>query len=82
MAVNCLVVPLAADGLAGVTAILDSVAAVTVSTVEPLTPRVALIVLGPVLSACARPALLIVATAGVADAHATEPVMFAVEPSE
>ena len=37
VAVNCCVAPLAIDGFAGVTAIDCSVAAVTVSTVEPLT---------------------------------------------
>ena len=48
VAVNCCVAPLLIDGFAGVTAIDCSVAAVTVSTVEPLTaPSVALIVLVP-----------------------------------
>jgi len=37
VAVNCCVVPLAIDGFAGVTAIDDSTAAVTVSVVDPVT---------------------------------------------
>ena len=37
VAVNCCVIPFAIDGLAGVTAIDCSAAAVTVSTVEPVT---------------------------------------------
>ncbi len=45
VAVNCSVRPLAMLGLAGVTAIDSNVAAVTVRTVEPLTPlSIALIV--------------------------------------
>ena len=56
VAVNCCVAPLAIDGFAGVTAIDCSVAAVTVSTVEPLTaPNVALIVLVPPPAPVARP---------------------------
>ena len=38
MAVNCKVVPLAADGAGGVTPMDCSVAAVTVRDVEPVTP--------------------------------------------
>ena len=42
VAVNCCVAPLTSDGLAGVTAIEVSVAAVTFRTVDPLTaPEVA-----------------------------------------
>ena len=57
VAVNCCVGPLAIDGFAGVTAIDCSVAAVTVSTVEPtsLAPDVALIVLVPTATPVARP---------------------------
>ncbi len=48
VAVNCWVSPFAIEGLAGVTAIDCSAAAVTVNTVDPVTaPRVALIVLVP-----------------------------------
>jgi hypothetical protein len=77
VAVNCCVVPLAIDGLAGVTAIDCSVAAVTVNTVEPLTPvKVALMGLVPTPTPVARPPAVIVATEGVADAQVTEPVRF------
>src|SRR5271157_4074404 len=70
-------------GLAGVTAIDCKAAAVTVSTVEPLTPlSVALIFEVPVPTPVARPAVVIVATDVVADAHVTWLVRFAVELSE
>ena len=83
MAVNCWVSPLATLGLAGVTAIDWSTAAVTVSTVEPLTPpSVALIVEVPVATAVARPAAVIVATEVVAEAQVTWLVRFCVELSE
>ena len=72
VAVNCFVAPFAIDGFAGVTAIDCSAAAVTVSTVEPVTPpSVALMVLVPIATAVAKPAALIVATVGVADAYVT-----------
>src|SRR5581483_6990544 len=77
VAVNCCVVPLAIDGFAGVTAIDCNAAAVTVSTVEPLTePNVALIVLVPTPAPVARPPAAIVATDVVADAHVTWLVRF------
>ena len=80
VAVNCCVFPAATDGFAGVTAIDDSVAAVTVNVVEPTTaPLVALIVDVPTFTAVARPAALIVAFAGVPDDHVTLPVRFCVE---
>src|ERR1700694_3549140 len=67
-------------GFAGVTAIDDSVAAVTVNVVEPTTaPLVALIVDVPTFHAVANPAALIVAFAGVPDDHVTLPVRFCVE---
>src|SRR5438270_749135 len=67
VAVNCCVVPLATLGLAGVTAIEVNAAAVTVSTVEPVTPlKVALIVEVPVPTPVARPAVVMVATLVVA----------------
>lgn len=82
VAVNACVSPAAIDGFAGVTATDTSVGAVTVSTVEPDTfPKTAEIVEVPALSAVASPALLIEATAGVPDAQATLPVIFAVLPS-
>ena len=85
MAVNCWVVPLAMLGLAGVTAIDCSTAAVTVSTVEPVTPpSVALIVEvpGATRGRQARPAALIVATEVVAEAQVTWLVRSCVELSE
>src|SRR5262249_5377650 len=61
VAVNCWVRPLATLGLAGVTAIDCSAAAVTVITVEPEIPfSVALIVEVPVAIAVARPPPVIV----------------------
>ena len=57
MAVNCLVVPLAIDGLAGVTAIESKEALVTVSCAEPETePEVAVMVMVPPVTPLARPA--------------------------
>ena len=79
VAVNCCVVPFGMDGLAGVTAIDCSVAAVTVSTVEPVTPlSVALMVLVPVFTPVARPPAVMVATEVVAEAHVTCAVIFCV----
>ncbi len=79
MAVNCWVGPAAIEGLAGLTAMLCRVAAVTVSTVEPLTrPSVALMLDVPMATPCASPPALIVATELVADAQVTEPVRSAV----
>ena len=70
-------------GLAGVTAIEASAAAVTVSTVEPVIPfRLALILEVPVPAAVASPAAVIVATEVVAEAHVTWLVRFCVELSE
>ena len=83
MAVNCSVSPLGTLGLAGVTAIDCKTAAVTVSTVEPVTPpSVALIVEVPVDTAVARPPLVMVATEVVADAQVTWLVRSCVELSE
>ena len=73
MAVNCCVRPLAIDGLAGVTAIDFSFAAVTVSTstgeVTPLKPAVMALV--PSARPVARPPLVMLAVAGVADFQVT-----------
>jgi hypothetical protein len=67
------------EGFVGVTAIDCSVAAVTVSTVDPLTAfSVALIVLVPTPTPVARPVALIVAVVVVPDAHVTDPVRFCV----
>jgi hypothetical protein len=81
VATNCCCVPLAIVGVAGVTAIDTSVAAVTVSVVLPLTaPLVAETTVVPSATALVRPfdpaALEIVAVAGVADAHVTVAVRF------
>ena len=82
VAVNCCVAPLAIDGFAGVTAIDCSVAAVTVSKVEPLiAPDVALIVEFPTPAPVARPAALIVAVVVVPELHVTVLVRFWVVPS-
>jgi hypothetical protein len=79
--VNWSIAPLAIDGFVGVTAI-DTNAFVTVSTVEPLIdPEVASIVVLPVLTPVARPALLTVATAVLLEVHVTEFVRFCWLPS-
>ena len=79
MAVNCWVVPAAIEGVAGLTAMLTRVAALTVRVVLPLTsPSVAPMLLVPTASPVARPPALMVATAGVAEAQPTEPVRSAV----
>jgi hypothetical protein len=70
VAVNCCVCPFAIVAAVGVTAIDTKVAFVTVSVVDPTTlPLVALIVELPAFSAVARPPAVIVAVAGVPDAH-------------
>ena len=86
VATNAIVVPLAADGSGGVTWIDTSVAAVTVSVVEPvLPPNVARIVVDPMASADARPcepaAFEIVATVVFDDDHVACAVRFCVVPS-
>jgi hypothetical protein len=82
VAANCCVAPLAIDGFAGVTAIDCSVAAVTVSKVEPLMDDdVAVIVEVPTPAPVARPAALIVAVVVVPDDHVTVLVRFCVVPS-
>ena len=79
---NCCVAPFAIDGFAGVTAIDCSVAAVTVSTVEPLIDDdVAVIVEVPTPAAVARPDALIVAMDVVPEFHVTVLVRFCVVPS-
>jgi hypothetical protein len=82
VAVNCCVAPLAIDGFAGVTAIDCSVAAVTVSTVEPLIDDdVAAIVEVPTAAPLASPEALIVAVAVVPEDQVTVDVRFCVVPS-
>ena len=79
VATNCCLVPFAIDGVAGVTAIDTSVAAVTVSVVMPLTaPLVAEMTVVPAATAMANPfepaASEIVAVVAVADAHVADVV--------
>jgi hypothetical protein len=82
VAVNCCVVPLAMDGLAGETAMDCNVAGVTVNTVEPVMPLdVALMVEVPAPSALANPPAVMVATEVVAELHVALPVRFCVVPS-
>jgi hypothetical protein len=82
VAVNCCVAPLAIDGFAGVTAIDCSVAAVTVSKVEPeIDDDVAVIVELPTPAPVARPAALIVAVVVVPEVQVTVDVKFCVVPS-
>jgi hypothetical protein len=80
VAVNCFVVPLAIDGLAGVTAIDTSVAAVTVNVSGGLVtpPNAAVICEMPVATPLARPPAVIVATLVVADTHVAWLVRFCV----
>ena len=76
MAWNGTVAPTAADGVAGVTAMDASVAAVTVSAVLPDTlPEAAEIVVLPTARADARPKALIVAVDVVPEVHVTVPEM-------
>jgi len=79
VAVNCWVVPLGIEGLAGVTAMDTSVATVTVSVVEPVTlPEVAWMVALPVPAAVASPAVLLLATVVLSEVQVTELVRFCV----
>ena len=76
VAVNCTFVPLAIDGVAGVTAIETRVAGVTVSVVLPLmAPMAAEMLVVPVVRPEARPfesaAFETVAVAATLDAHVT-----------
>jgi len=80
VAVNCCVSPLATLGLAGVTAMETSAAAVTVSVVLPLMlAEVAVMVAVPVARVVARPLAAMVAVVGVADVHAAVAVRSCVE---
>jgi hypothetical protein len=83
VAVNCRVVPLAIEGLIGVTAIDASVAAVTVREVEPdILPDFAVTVVEPVATEVVNPlkpaALLIVATPVLDELQVTAAVRFCV----
>ena len=82
VAVNCWFAPATIEGFAGATAMLCTVAAVTVRTVEPLiSPTVALMLLVPAATPWARPLELIVALAVVPEAHVTVAVRSRCEPS-
>ena len=75
----CCVPPAAIDAFAGVTAIEVSVAAVTVSPVDPtIDPDVARIVVLPTVNVVAKPVPLIVATAVLVELHVTVLVRFCV----
>jgi hypothetical protein len=84
--VNCCVLPLAIEGLAGVTVIVESVAAVTVSVVDPETfPSFAWTAVDPTATEVPKPfdpeALLMVAILVLAEVQVTEAVRICVEPS-
>jgi hypothetical protein len=82
VAVNCCLRPLATLGVAGVTAMETSAAALTVSVVFPDTvPELAEIVVVPVARVVARPLAAMVAVVGVDDAQVAVAVRFCVEPS-
>jgi hypothetical protein len=73
------VAPIPREGVAGVTAIDTSVAAVTVKTSadDVMRPSEAVMLLVPAATPVAKPPLLVmVAFAVVADAHVTEDVRF------
>jgi hypothetical protein len=82
VAVNCCVVPFTIEGFAGVTAMDCSVAAVTVSPVEPtIDDEVAETVEDPTPAPVARPAAVIVAVAVFDELHVAVVVRFWVVPS-
>jgi hypothetical protein len=77
VAVNCCVAPLVIEGFAGVTAIDCSVAAVTVSPVEPtMDDDVALIVDVPTPAPVARPVAVMVALVVFDELHVAVLVRF------
>ncbi len=81
-AVNCCVNPAATDGFAGVTAIDCSVAALTVSVVEPLmVPDTAVMVVVPIAIPVASPLALIAAVDVALELHVAVAVRFEVLPS-
>ena len=83
MAVNCTVRPLAMLVFTGVTAIEESVAAVTVKVVFPdLLPDVAVMTAVPAATPVARPLAFTVATLIVPDDQVTDAVISAEVPSE
>ena len=87
VAVNCSLAPRAMEGFEGVRDMDTSVALLTVSTLDPdMLPDVAEIAVVPAAIEVANPlapaALLTTATAGTADCHVTEDVIFCVLLSE
>ena len=83
MAVNCCVFPGARLGLAGITAMEDKVAAVTVRVAVPDLPlKVALMVAEPAATPVASPLLLIVAADVGKALQVTCVVIFWLVPSE
>jgi hypothetical protein len=81
VAVNCCVAPVAIEALAGAT-VIETSTDVTVRVVEPLIdPEAAWIVVLPVATPVAKPALVIVATAVFDELQVTELVRFWVLPS-
>ena len=83
VAVNCCVAFLASVGFAGVTAIDFNVAPATVRVIEPaMLPDVAVMIVLPADFAVTIPLLLIVATLGLWEFHATLAEMSGADPSE
>ena len=82
MALNCWLVPLAIEALAGVTDNEVKTGAVTVNAAEPLiVPDVAVIVVAPCATLVASPLLLTVAVAEEDDIHVAVLVRFCAVPS-
>jgi hypothetical protein len=83
VAVNCWVVPPGTLGLAGVTAMEDKVAEVTIRVVPPETsPEVAVMIVVPAVRPLAKPVRLTVATAVLDDPQVARAVISLVVPSE
>src|SRR5690349_20402585 len=75
VAMNCCVLPITTEALAGVTPIDTNAGSVTNRLEEPLIePRVATIVVLPWATVVASPALLMVATPGAEELQVTVPV--------
>lgn len=79
---NCCVDPSPTLGVGGVTAIDDTVFAVTVSAAVPLIPlTVAVIVVDPAATPVASPPVVMVAVAVLDEIHVAVAVTFPVDPS-
>jgi len=82
VAVNCCVWPAAIDGFAGVIASETRIGATTLTPVAPVTlPDVARIFAVPTLTACARPAVLMVTNVVALELHVTDEVRLLELPS-